>query len=98
MQSSGVHAIVWPLLGALLLLAAVIMILILFAAKRNRRHIPAALPNVSMMEKGLLAETPRFTRSISSASSIHEQGTVFLGASTEEDEGEAEGSSTLSRL
>ena len=87
MQSSGVHAIVWPSLGALLLLAAVIMILILFAAKRNRRHIPAALPNVSMMEKGLLAETPRFTRSISSSSSIHEQGTVFLGASTEEDEG-----------
>ena len=86
-QSTGVHAIVWPSLGALLLLAAVIMILVLFAAKRNRRHIPAALPNTSMMEKGLLAETPRLTRSISSASSIHEQGTVFLAASTEEDEG-----------
>ena len=86
-QSTGVHAIVWPSLGALLLLAAVIMILVLFAAKRNRRHIPVALPNTSMMEKGLLAETPRLTRSISSASSIHEQGTVFLAASTEEDEG-----------
>ena len=87
--STEVHAILWPAIGGLLLLtSAVTMITLftLFLVKRSRRHTPAALPNNGQMEKGLLPDKPRLTPSISSASSIHEQGTIFLAASTEENE------------
>ena len=79
-----VHAIVWPSIGAVFLLTTAVTILIFFVVKRTRR--PASLPIIGQMEKGFFGETPHLTRSVSSASSIHEEGTVFLAASTEEDE------------
>ena len=76
---SEFHVIAWPLAGAVLLLAAAVMIFIIFVARRKRSR-----PQSVLAEKGLLVEMPHLPRPVS-ASSIREQGTVFLAASTEED-------------